>query len=93
MEWISHPLTYAMAAVLGFFLKDLFNRVQRTGEIRSEVDALRVRIVALELSHKEHSEMAKAVIRLEEQVKRLSEDIKYFLNHMRTHPSDKADPS
>lgn len=97
MDILTHPLMYALAAIIGFFLKDLFNKVQKTGdlktEVKAEIESLKTRVVALEVSHKEHSDMSKAVIRLEEQVKRLSEDIKYLLTLVRVQLNDKADAS
>lgn len=79
MEILSHPLMYVMAAIVGFFLKDLFTRIQRTSDLKSEIDRLKDRVISLEVSHKELNEMSKNITRLEEQVKRLIEDIKFLI--------------
>lgn len=90
MEVLSHPLTYAMAGIVGFFLKDLFNKVQKTTDLRAEIDSIKARVILLEVNLKEQHDTNKAVIRLEEQVKRLSQDIQYLLTLVRvTH--DKTD--
>lgn len=92
MEDITNYFIYAMMAIIGFFGKDLFSRVQRTGDLKNDIESLKTRVIALELSHKEYTEMSKAVVRLEEQVKRLSEDIKYLLQFLRNQSThDKAD--
>lgn len=94
MEILSHPLTYVMAAIVGFFLKDLFNKVQKTTDLRSEIDAIKARVILLEVNLKEQHDTNKAVIRLEEQVKRLSQDIQYLLTLIRVQGNhDKTDAS
>lgn len=94
MEILSHPLTYGMAAILGFFLKDIFNKVQKTTDLRAEIDSIKSRVILLEVNLKEQHDTNKAVIRLEEQVKRLSQDIQYLLTLVRVQGNhDKADAS
>jgi len=95
LDIFSHPLTLAMAAILGFFLKDVFNKVQRTNDLRTEVESLRGRVATLEVNSKENHETNRAVVRLEEQVKRLTQDIQYLLTLIRVQISthDKTDAS
>jgi hypothetical protein len=94
VEILSHPLTYGMAAILGFFLKDIFNKVQKTTDLRAEIDSIKSRVILLEVNLKEQHDTNKAVIRLEEQVKRLSQDIQYLLTLVRVQGNhDKADAS
>lgn len=82
------PLAYIVAGIIGFFLKDTFTKFQRTSELRFDIDAIKVRLTALEMSHKENLDMSKVVTRLEEQVKRLAEDIKYLLTLLRKQNED-----
>lgn len=92
MEILSHPLTYVMAAIVGFFLKDLFVKVQKGSSTIAELDAVKVRVLALEINLKEQHQTSLAVIRLEEQVKQLSKDIHYLLTLVRVQSNhDKAD--
>jgi hypothetical protein len=83
-----------MAAILGFFLKDVFNKVQKSTDTKGELEALKVRVIALEINLKEQHQTSLAVIRLEEQVKQLSKDIHYLLTLVRVQGNhDKADAS
>lgn len=94
VDILSHPLTYIMAAIVGFFLKDVFNKVQKNTDLRVELDAVKVRVTALEITTKEQHDTKLGVIRLEEQVKRLSQDIQYLLTLVRVQGNhDKADAS
>jgi hypothetical protein len=92
MEIFTHPLTYLMAAIVGFFLKDVFNKVQKSTDTKAELEAVKVRVLALEMNLKEQHQTSLAVIRLEEQVKQLSKDIHYLLTLVRVQSNhDKAD--
>lgn len=92
MEILTHPLTYVMAAIVGFFLKDVFNKVQKSTDTKVELEAVKVRVLALEMNLKEQHQTSLAVIRLEEQVKQLSKDIHYLLTLVRVQSNhDKAD--
>lgn len=94
MEIITHPLTYVMAAIVGFFLKDLFNKVQKSTDTKVELEAVKVRVLALEINLKEQHQTSLAVIRLEEQVKQVSKDIHYLLTLVRVQSHhDKTDAS
>lgn len=94
MEILTHPITYLMAAIVGFFLKDVFNKVQKSTDTKVELEAVKVRVLALELNLKEQHQTSLAVIRLEEQVKQLSKDIHYLLTLVRVQGHhDKADAS
>lgn len=94
MEILTHPITYLMAAIVGFFLKDVFNKVQKSTDTKVELEAVKVRVLALELNLKEQHQTSLAVIRLEEQVKQLSKDIHYLLTLVRVQSThDKADAS
>lgn len=92
MEILTHPLTYVMAAIVGFFLKDVFNKVQKSTDTKVELEAVKVRVLALEMNLKEQHQTSLAVIRLEEQVKQLSKDIHYLLTLVRVQSNhDKVD--
>ena len=94
MEILTHPLTYLMAAIVGFFLKDVFNKVQKSTDTKVELEAVKVRVLSLELNLKEQHQTSLAVIRLEEQVKQLSKDIHYLLTLVRVQGHhDKTDAS
>ena len=94
MEILTHPLVYAMAVIVGFFLKDVFNKVQKSTDTKAELEAVKVRVLALEINLKEQHQTSLAVIRLEEQVKQLSKDIHYLLTLVRVQNNhDKADAS
>jgi hypothetical protein len=94
MEILTHPLVYAMAVIVGFFLKDVFNKVQKSTDTKAELEAVKVRVLALEINLKEQHQTSLAVIRLEEQVKQLSKDIHYLLTLVRVQSNhDKADAS
>lgn len=94
MEILTHPLTYLMAAIVGFFLKDVFNKVQKSTDTKVELEAVKVRVLSLELNLKEQHQTSLAVIRLEEQVKQLSKDIHYLLTLVRVQGThDKTDAS
>jgi hypothetical protein len=94
MEILTHPLVYAMAVIVGFFLKDVFNKVQKSTDTKAELEAVKVRVLALEMNLKEQHQTSLAVIRLEEQVKQLSKDIHYLLTLVRVQSNhDKADAS
>jgi len=94
MEILTHPLVYVMAIIVGFFLKDVFNKVQKSTDTKAELEAVKVRVLALEINLKEQHQTSLAVIRLEEQVKQLSKDIHYLLTLVRVQSNhDKADAS
>jgi hypothetical protein len=94
VDILSHPLTYVMAAILGFFLKDLFNKVQKSSAAGTDLEMLKARVLALEINLKEQHQTSLAVIRLEEQVKQLSKDIHYLLTLVRVQNThDKTDAS
>jgi hypothetical protein len=83
-----------MAVIVGFFLKDVFNKVQKSTDTKAELEAVKVRVLALEMNLKEQHQTSLAVIRLEEQVKQLSKDIHYLLTLVRVQSNhDKADAS
>jgi uncharacterized membrane-anchored protein YhcB (DUF1043 family) len=91
----THPLTLVMAAIIGFFFKDLFNKVQRQQDFKTDLESVKGRVTTLELSLKEQHDTNRAVVRLEEQVKRLAQDIQYLLTLVRVQVSthDKTDAS
>ena len=95
VDIFTHPLTLVMAAILGFFLKDIFNKVQRTADLKTEVESVKNRVTTLELNLKEQHDTNRAVVRLEEQVKRLAQDIQYLLTLIRVQVTthDKTDAS
>ena len=94
MDILTHPLVYVMAAIVGFFLKDVFSKVQKSSTTVSELEAVKVRVLALEINLKEQHQTSLAVIRLEEQVKQLSKDIHYLLTLVRVQGHhDKTDAS
>lgn len=95
VDIFTHPLTLVMAAIVGFFLKDVFNKVQRTADLKTELEGVKNRVTTLELNLKEQHDTNRAVVRLEEQVKRLAQDIQYLLTLIRVQVSthDKTDAS
>lgn len=95
VDIFTHPLTLVMAAIVGFFLKDVFNKVQRTSDLKTEVEGVKNRVTTLELNLKEQHDTNRAVVRLEEQVKRLAQDIQYLLTLIRVQVTthDKTDAS
>lgn len=94
MDILTHPLVYVMAAIVGFFLKDVFSKVQKSTDTKTDLEAVKVRVLALEINLKEQHQTSLAVIRLEEQVKQLSKDIHYLLTLVRVQGHhDKTDAS
>jgi hypothetical protein len=94
VDILTHPLVYVMAAIVGFFLKDVFSKVQKSTDTKTDLEAVKVRVLALEINLKEQHQTSLAVIRLEEQVKQLSKDIHYLLTLVRVQGHhDKTDAS
>ena len=95
VDIFTHPLTLVMAAIVGFFLKDVFNKVQRTADLKTDLEGVKNRVTTLELNLKEQHDTNRAVVRLEEQVKRLAQDIQYLLTLIRVQVTthDKTDAS
>ena len=83
MDILSHPFTLVLLGCVAFIVKDIFLKSQGASGQVADVESLRERIVKLESQQLKTTDLAVSIVRLEEQVKRLAEDIKYLLEQMR----------
>jgi hypothetical protein len=83
MDILAHPFTLVLLGCVAFIVKDIFLKSQTSSGNSVDIEALKERIVKLESQQLKTTDLAVSIVRLEEQVKRLAEDIKYLLEQMR----------
>jgi len=87
-DLLTQPFTIILIAVIAFFGKDIISQVKVGVNNKVEIERLQQRVMALETSQLQTTALALNIVKLEEQVKNLAENIKYLLNTIRKDKSD-----
>jgi len=86
-DLLTQPFTLILIAIIAFFAKDLIAQSKLGTTNQSAILILQQKIAQLEVGQLQTSSLALNIVKLEEQVKNLSENIKYLLTLIRKdHP-------
>jgi len=84
MDILAHPFTLVLLGCVGFIVKDILMQTRSSSGHGTEIEAIKERLIKVEQQQVKTTDLALIIVRLEEQVKRLAEDIKYLLEQMRS---------
>ena len=87
MDVLSHPLVIILVGAIAFVAKDMFMQSRQSSKsdavVKTELDTLRQRVSKIEGEQVHTTDLALTIVRLEEQVRNLAEDIKFLLEVIR----------
>lgn len=92
MDVLSHPLVIILVGAIAFVAKDMFMQSRQSNRsdavVKTELETLRQRITKVEGEQVRTTDLALTIVRLEEQVRNLAEDIKFLLEVIRKGPNN-----